>query len=103
MRKTEAGFWVYQLNGETRYLDLPKTNQNGEITINTMPPRASALFHTHPNSKLPQPSPNDVQAADRLNLTVYAGSTGGLWAHDPGSPRSTLVRPSLQWTQACRD
>ena len=103
MTKHEAGFWVYDVNGQTRYLDLPLTNEDGEITLSSMPPNPTAVFHTHPNNKSPQPSPNDIAAADRLNVTVYTGTKQGLWAHDPGSAESYLVRPGLTWTTPCKD
>jgi RHS repeat-associated protein len=99
--ETESGFWIVDDNGTTQYLPLPLTNQTRTITNLRVPRGARGLFHTHPNSALPQPSPGDVRNSNNSGLPFYVGSSSGLWVHTPGGQQSSLLRSGTSWLKPC--
>ena len=101
--ETEAGFWIIESNGQTSYPMLPFTNQTRTITNLRVPPGAMGLFHTHPNSALPQPSPGDIVNSNRSNLPFYVGSSQGLWVHQPNASQSLVLRTDTSWLTPCKN
>ncbi len=98
---TEAGFWVTGTPGSPSFTPLPFTNQNRTITNLVVPAHALALVHTHPDAGVAQPSPGDVTNSNNSGLPFYVLSSRGLWLHNPGSPKSTMVRPGTSWQKPC--
>jgi hypothetical protein len=41
------------------------------------------VVHTHPNSSIPGPSKNDIEAAKKIRKTVWVTPKGGSYAVEP--------------------
>ena len=68
----------------------------------SLPPGAAAIFHTHPNAVLAEPSRQDRRLADRLGLPVFTLASEGLFVYDPRAGRVLKLMDRLQWLDAER-
>jgi hypothetical protein len=101
----EAGFIVFgNADGSYGIQVLPNTNQNGSIRFD-LPDGAIAIFHTHPNSGLPQPSGNDANIVDQLrlgSLQMFTITHDGLWQYDSMPNVSRQLVGGTGWMKQCQ-
>ena len=64
-----------------------------------LPPGAAAIFHTHPDSVLPQPSRDDRRLADRTGVPIFTLSSSGLYLYDPATRRISKLMDRLDWLE----
>lgn len=100
---TEAGFWAIGPQSSVTYQNLPNTNEYKKISKLKIPEMAIALIHTHPNPPYadPWPSVGDVENSNKSNLLFYTLSNRGLWLHEPGAKKPTMLRPGISWQKPC--
>lgn len=80
--KEHAAFIVADENGELRLARWVWGAESMRATYRgAMPRGAMAIVHTHPNH-LPNPSPNDVNVAQKLGIAVYVVTRGSLTVTD---------------------
>jgi hypothetical protein len=76
----------------------PHSNLHGSSRF-LLPPDAAAIFHTHPDSVLPQPSRDDRRLADRTGIPVFTLSSRGLFVYDPATGRISKLEGRLDWLE----
>ncbi len=109
-RNTEAGFLVYELNGQIATVNLPNTNQSLRISFKPselLPTGATllAIFHTHPTEKSDKPSageaPSDKATSSKLLVPVYVMHRNGLSRIDSNGKITERIRKNLEWLKQC--
>jgi proteasome lid subunit RPN8/RPN11 len=98
----ESGFAVDK-NGQS-VMAHTETSPKGAVPSETLkyPPGAVGVLHTHPDSTSPRPSQNDIDAAKRVNKTVWVASKRGLFSVNPTNGEVTQVYNDPDWMKAKR-
>jgi len=66
-----------------------------------IPIESIMLFHTHPNSVPPDPSPKDKQIANEINMPVCTITGRGVFCYYPDRNKTIKVRDNLTWLKPC--
>jgi hypothetical protein len=74
----------------------PHSNLHGSARF-VLPPEAVAVFHTHSDRVLPQPSKGDRELADRMGVPVLTLSRQGLFLYDPEGRTTWKLMERLNW------
>jgi hypothetical protein len=96
---TEAGFVLTGSPENFQIVALPRTNQDARITFR-LPENTFAIFHTHPTVKDPKPSTQDQRLANSRQITMFVGSSTGLYQYNPGGTNNLLAE-NLDWLSKC--
>jgi hypothetical protein len=56
----------------------------------------TAVFHTHPSSRLPYPSEQDIEVAEKYRLDMYTVSSQGVYLYRTGMTQPELVMTTGQ-------
>jgi hypothetical protein len=92
-----AAFLVLQRDG-VHCVDWPATNDYQMATWSgPKPPGVVAVAHTHPLT-LPQPSPHDVEQAQRSRMPMFVLTPMTVYLVYP-SGRTEVLAPYGQWTR----
>jgi hypothetical protein len=76
----------------------PHGNLHGSARF-VLPPDAVAVFHTHSDRVLPQPSRGDRRLADRTGVPILTLSREGIFLYDPESERTWKLMERLEWLE----
>jgi hypothetical protein len=98
MRDGEAGFSVNR-DGASYSLvpQPPASKQSYRVALTLTPGVTMAIFHVHPASAPPHPSPADRHIADTYGVQVYVMHVSGLYVYDPVSRQTTRLRKGTTW------
>lgn len=96
-RGTEAGFALDGTPAQyaVRY-SVPNPTQQMSAMMQVAP-NTFALFHIHPDTGKPEPSPADMSIADGNHLQMYTASRLGLYQYDPTTKRTSKLLNGDGW------
>lgn len=80
---------------------LKSTNEFKKFTF-TWDDRIVAIFHTHPKSVDPRPSPDDTKVADKYKVLMFTLTARGMYVYDPGTRKTSTVMYGLDWLKASK-
>lgn len=98
LRDGEAGFSVDR-DGDSYSLvpQPPADKQSNRVALTLTRGVTMALFHVHPASADPNPSPADRRVADTYGVMVYVIHVSGLYVYDPVSRQTTRLCQHTAW------
>jgi hypothetical protein len=97
----------FNVNGTLDKYELKRneiTNEHMQQSIGRVPAETFAIFHVHPNSTGNlgwMASGPDRTNAFRIKRYYYIVSKAGLGFYDYRTREVSLLRPGLQWINAC--
>jgi RHS repeat-associated protein len=96
----EAGFRLDGTSDSYTIVESPSSNTQMKQSME-ISPTTFDLFHVHPNKADPNPSPNDINIANKFGIDVFTMSSNGLFEYDPKTKTTVKLRNGLDWTKPC--
>jgi hypothetical protein len=93
----EASFRLDGNLSDYEVVATPRSNEMMKQKVWIVPGKTFAVFHVHPRTKVPTPSPNDMRIADKHKIKVYTMHSEGLYEYDPVTKTATKLRDGLDW------
>jgi hypothetical protein len=100
MLESEHGFTVIKEGSAYGVLFSQNSNHFRRVSI-SVPIGSIAVFHVHPNSVPPEPSPNDMKQAKKIGIPVCTITSQGVYCYFPNSQKTIKMQDFSKWTQPC--
>lgn len=96
-KDTEAVVLVLrEPDGSIKAVSGGRTNQSYKSSF-TWNPAIIAIVHTHPNSRDPRPSTNDIQIARTFDVPMFTITLKGMYLYDPATDKIAKVKSGVDW------